>query len=122
MLPKVLAELESSPDIVAVINPGRAGVGMINIFLINIFVINHSINKLFFFSDRKVIKVLRECPQVKRVVYISCKADHPATIKNFVDLCKADISLSPVFFLTDIQPIDMFPHTSHSELILAFQR
>ncbi|XP_049852881.1 tRNA (uracil-5-)-methyltransferase homolog B-like [Schistocerca gregaria] len=92
-LRKVLEDLCLASSIVAVLNPGRRGVGP------------------------KVVDVLNNCPQIKRVVYVSCKADNPNTLSNFVQLQE-----SGKFQLHQIIPVDMFPHTFHTELILLFER
>lgn len=90
---KVLEHLSLASRIVAVVNPGRRGVGS------------------------RVVDVLNDCSQIKTVVYISCKADNPNTLSNFVQLQEGG-----KFHLQQIIPVDMFPHTFHTELILLFKR
>ncbi|KAG8227639.1 hypothetical protein J437_LFUL008716 [Ladona fulva] len=103
-LPKVIEELSLAPDIVAVINPGRSGV------------------------DKRVIHAVRECKQIEKVVYVSCNAIGPA-MKNFVQLCAPSEGVGKrwpkgglPFILRNAVPVDMFPHTTHCELVLQFHR
>ncbi|XP_071439985.1 tRNA (uracil-5-)-methyltransferase homolog B-like [Hetaerina americana] len=103
-LPRVISELELASDIVAVINPGRGGVGP------------------------QVIQALRECKQIERVVYVSCNAEGLA-MKNFVQLCTPCEGKGKnwpreglPFSLKRVVPIDLFPHTVHCEMVLLFER
>ncbi|KAK7788348.1 hypothetical protein R5R35_014586 [Gryllus longicercus] len=59
---RIIEELNLATDIVAVLNPGRAGL------------------------DPRVLRLLYKCPQISTVIYVSCKADMPSTLKNFVQL------------------------------------
>ncbi|XP_075233878.1 tRNA (uracil-5-)-methyltransferase homolog B-like isoform X2 [Lycorma delicatula] len=97
-LPKMLQSLDKTSDIVAVINPTRNGV------------------------EPGIIKAIRYCKQITRLVYVSCKADAPNTIKNFNDLCRGNLCTGKRFFVKNITPVDLFPHTDHCELILLFER
>lgn len=49
----------------------------------------------------------------KRIVYVSC---NPATQARDIQL------LDEKYFVTDIQPVDMFPHTHHVENVLCLER
>ncbi|KAL1138625.1 hypothetical protein AAG570_008688 [Ranatra chinensis] len=95
---KVFKEVEASPEIVIVLNPGRAGI------------------------DRAGIRAIRKIKQASRLIYISCKADSMSSMQNFHDLCNPKFDPSPAYHLTRMQPVDMFPHTNHCELIMLFQR
>lgn len=92
-IPRIIAELGMASHIVAVVNPGRSGL--------------HS----------QAVKALCSCRQIQHVVYVSCKADSPNTVSNFVQLCTEG-----QFSLGHIVPVDLFPHTLHTELILTFSR
>ncbi|XP_046391848.1 tRNA (uracil(54)-C(5))-methyltransferase homolog-B-like isoform X2 [Ischnura elegans] len=103
-LPRVISELEYASDIVAVVNPGRGGVGP------------------------QVIKALRECKQIERVVYVSCNAEGHA-MRNFAQLCapcegkgKKWPKEGLPFSLKKVVPVDLFPHTVHCEMVLLFER
>ncbi|XP_021921005.1 tRNA (uracil(54)-C(5))-methyltransferase homolog [Zootermopsis nevadensis] len=92
-IPKIITELGMASDIAAVVNPGRSGL------------------------HHQVVKALCSCQQIRHVVYVSCKADSPNTMSNFIQLCdKGQFSLSHVV------PVDLFPHTLHTELVMAFNR
>ncbi|VVC34631.1 (Uracil-5)-methyltransferase family,S-adenosyl-L-methionine-dependent methyltransferase [Cinara cedri] len=97
ILKHVLNELSMANDLCSVLNPGRAGV------------------------HTRVINAIRKNKLVNNLAYISCKADSPSTIKNFMDLIK-DNKHSDPFSLEVIKPVDMFPHTNHCELIFLFKR
>lgn len=49
----------------------------------------------------------------ERIVYVSC---NPATQARDLEL------LSPKYKITDVQPVDMFPHTHHVENIVRLQK
>ena len=55
--------------------------------------------------DESLIKLLDNC-KIKKIIYISC---NPATLARDIALLKDNYTLSPV------QPVDMFPNTSHVE-------
>lgn len=74
-----------------------------------------------FFADPRVIHAIRKNKLINSLVYVSCKADSPITMKNFVDLVRTNDKTSP-FTLESIKPVDMFPHTKHCELLLMFKR
>jgi tRNA/tmRNA/rRNA uracil-C5-methylase (TrmA/RlmC/RlmD family) len=70
-----------------------------------------------------VLKALRACSAVQRLVYVSC-----APTKSFVDDCislcapRTKKMVSHPFFPLRSQPVDMFPTTPHVELVTVFQR
>lgn len=95
---EVISSIPEGVPIVVVLDPPRSGV--------------HS----------DVIKTLRSCPRINRVVFVACNPN--ATIGNFVDLSrptsKAFAGLP--FTLKKAVPVDMFPQTEHCELVLQFDR
>nr|CAD7396326.1 unnamed protein product [Timema poppensis] len=93
VIPGVIRGLGMSSEIVAVVNPGRSGL------------------------HESVIHALCETKQIQQLVYISCKADNANTMQNFVQLCHEGN-----FTLRKISPVDLFPHTTHTELVLLFKR
>lgn len=70
-----------------------------------------------FLADSQAVKALCSSRQIKHVVYVSCKADSPNTVSNFIQLCTEG-----QFSLGHVVPVDLFPHTLHTELVLAFSR
>lgn len=69
-----------------------------------------------------VIKTLRSCERLRRLVYVSCNPE--AAVGNWVDLQRPTSKAfhhSP-FELSKAIPVDMFPHTEHCELVLRFDR
>ncbi|KAJ3036893.1 tRNA methyltransferase 2 [Rhizophlyctis rosea] len=85
-------------EVVAVLDPPRMGV------------------------DKKVVQTIRECPGIHRVIFVACDAEK--SLQNFVDLLRPTsnkFKLGP-FRLVRAQPVDMFPHTEHTELVLEFER
>jgi 23S rRNA (uracil1939-C5)-methyltransferase len=58
-----------------------------------------------------VIKAIREA-RPSRIVYVSC---NPATQARDLAL------LSDLYAVTDVQPVDMFPHTHHVENVVNMQ-
>lgn len=102
VLPRLMSELSSAGGgLTAVVNPARAGL------------------------HPRVIKALRNQPAIRRLVYASCKPDGEA-MRNFRELCCAPDPLKNLtgdaFSPTLAVPVDMFPHTSHCELVLLFER
>lgn len=71
------------------------------------------------------IRLLRQLECIDRLVYVSCKADGNASF-NFVQLCnpsvRNDLKGGLPFMPTNAIPVDLFPHTSHCELIVTFER
>ncbi|KAG8279097.1 tRNA (uracil(54)-C(5))-methyltransferase -B [Homalodisca vitripennis] len=94
----VLKNLDHSPSIIAVVNPGRGGAG------------------------ESAISLLRQHPNIHKVIYVSCKPDNPLTMKNFVQLCERVGTGSKPFHLTKAIPFDLFPYTDHRELVLCFEK
>lgn len=89
---------DSSMEIIAVADPPRAGL------------------------QDKVIQCMRKCSLIKTIIYVSC---NPSSIyKNFTDLCRRASKRMPglPFLPYCAQPVDLFPHTPHCELIIYFKR
>lgn len=89
---------QSHNNIVAVVDPPRAGL------------------------HNKVIRTLRWCREIKRLVYVSC--DPKGATTNFIDLCRLPSNQynSDPFVPVKAVPVDLFPHTSHCELVIVFER
>ncbi|KAK3912900.1 tRNA (uracil(54)-C(5))-methyltransferase-like protein [Frankliniella fusca] len=92
--------LQPSSDIVAILNPGRCGV------------------------EVSALKALRETPQIRTVIYVACQPDHEWVIRNVLALIKPESKrlLGTPFKFMSVMPIDMFPCTTHSEIIMKFSR
>eukprot|EP00066_Takifugu_rubripes_P002270 XP_003964092.1 PREDICTED: tRNA (uracil(54)-C(5))-methyltransferase homolog [Takifugu rubripes] len=101
VLPGLMSQFGSGGPVAAVVNPSRAGL------------------------HHKVVRALRNQPDIRRLVFVSCKPDGEA-MRNFRELCCAPDrqkkltgeAFSPSLAL----PVDMFPHTAHCELVLLFER
>lgn len=94
----VIASIPEGVPIVVVLDPPRSGV------------------------HPDVIKAIRACPRIDRVVFVACNP--AAAVGNFVDLSRptSKAFLGLPFELTKAVPVDMFPHTEHCELVLQFDR
>ncbi|XP_056464885.1 tRNA (uracil-5-)-methyltransferase homolog B isoform X2 [Gadus chalcogrammus] len=107
ILPRIVPQLSSSEEgsggggVAALVNPARAGL------------------------HYRVVRALRNQPDVRRLVYVSCKPDGEA-MRNFIELCcppDPQKKLTGEAFTPRVAvPIDMFPHTQHCELVLLFER
>lgn len=90
---RIIADLGMASQIVAVVNPGRSGL------------------------HAQAVTALCCSTRIQHVVYVSCKADSPNTVSNFIQLCDKG-----QFSLDHVVPVDLFPHTLHTELVLVFSR
>lgn len=101
VLPGLVSQLDSRDPVVAVVNPSRAGL------------------------HHKVVRALRNQPDIRRLVFVSCKPDGEV-MRNFRELCCAPDQQKKLtgeaFSPSLAQPVDMFPHTAHCELVLLFER
>ncbi|XP_078589558.1 tRNA (uracil-5-)-methyltransferase homolog B-like isoform X2 [Branchiostoma floridae x Branchiostoma japonicum] len=99
VLPCLVPELQNTPEVVAVVDPARKGL------------------------NPKVTGAIRNCPSLNRLVYVSCKP-RGETMRNFIELCGPPTGKvqGPPFVPVQAVPIDMFPHTSHVELVVLFER
>lgn len=88
----------ASENIVAIVDPPRAGL------------------------PTKSIQQLRNSTKIDKLVYVSCSPQQ--VIKNFVDLCKNSSKLmkGEPFVPKVARAVDMFPQTSHCELVVLFER
>jgi tRNA (uracil-5-)-methyltransferase len=92
------ANLGKDDDVIAVVDPPRSGLGI------------------------KGIMQLRNTQKIKRIVYVSCSPKQ--AMRNFVDLTKKSSKFlkGPPFVPKIAVSVDMFPNTSHWELIILFER
>ncbi|XP_064015130.1 tRNA (uracil-5-)-methyltransferase homolog B isoform X2 [Pogoniulus pusillus] len=101
VLPQLLSSWEDGRPLVAVVNPSRAGL------------------------HYRVVRAIRNCTSIRRLLYISCKPEGEA-MRNFVELCcppnpGKKLSGKPFTPMLAL-PFDLFPHTVHCELVLLFTR
>ncbi|XP_071800778.1 tRNA (uracil-5-)-methyltransferase homolog B-like isoform X2 [Asterias amurensis] len=99
VLPDILPTLEGAGDLLVVANPARAGL------------------------HPRVVRIIRNSPSIKRLVYICCKPEGTAA-RNFTDLCCPPTTrlYGNPFTTIKAVPVDLFPHTHHCELVLLFER
>lgn len=101
ILPQLLKLREDGKQVVAVVNPARAGL------------------------HYQVIRAIRNCDTIRTLIFVSCKA-HGETTRNIIELCcPPDATkklLGEPFILRKAVPVDLFPHTPHCELVLLFTR
>lgn len=98
VLPGVLYRLSSEDNIIAIVDPPRAGL------------------------HTKVIRTIRACKSLHRLVYVSC--DPTAATINFVDLCRPESNQyrETPFAIRKAVGVDLFPHANHCELIVLLER
>ena len=95
----LVASHGSSGNLVAIVDPPRGGL------------------------HGSVLKALRSCQLIRRVVYVSCNPKG-SFIDNAVTLCAPTskaIKGKP-FVPVRANPFDLFPHTPHTELLCIFER
>ncbi|KAI9222489.1 S-adenosyl-L-methionine-dependent methyltransferase [Blastocladiella britannica] len=85
-------------ELIAVLDPPRSGV------------------------PKSVVKAIRACPAISRVVYVSC--DLKQAQGNLVDLMRSPTGQLPgvAFTMHQAAVVDMFPHTRHYETVMEFRR
>jgi tRNA (uracil-5-)-methyltransferase len=93
---------ESEKDlkrVVAIVDPPRAGL------------------------HHQVLRALRACPPVERIVYVSCNPTN-SLVRDAVTLCGPSTKSlqGQAFEPVHAVPVDMFPHTPHCEMIIVFDR
>jgi tRNA (uracil-5-)-methyltransferase len=95
---KLVTSISDTDSVVAILDPPRSGV--------------HS----------SVIQSIRGCSKIDRLIYISCNAE--SAQKNFVDLTRPTSKRyegSPFIPVRGVG-VDLFPMTSHAELIMEWAR
>ncbi|EEY54878.1 tRNA (uracil-5-)-methyltransferase [Phytophthora infestans T30-4] len=70
-----------------------------------------------------VLRALRACPPVERIVYVSCNPTN-SLVRDAVTLCGPSTKSlqGQAFEPVHAVPVDMFPHTPHCEMIIVFDR
>ncbi|EDV97596.1 tRNA (uracil-5-)-methyltransferase homolog A [Drosophila grimshawi] len=85
-------------DLIAVVDPPRAGL------------------------HNRSIAAIRSASAIKRLVYVSCNP-HSAK-RNFIELARPESKQykGEPFYSKSAVAVDMFPHTTHTELVILFER
>ncbi|XP_077995366.1 tRNA (uracil-5-)-methyltransferase homolog A-like [Glandiceps talaboti] len=98
VLHKAIHDIYGCTDVVGILDPPRAGL------------------------HPKVIRAIRGCPFLNRLVYVSCSPRSAEA--NFIDLCRppSNRMKGEPFKPTNAVPVDLFPHTKLCELIILFER
>ena len=92
--------VQKEMEVVAIVDPPRAGL------------------------PKKVLSVLRANDQIESLVFVSCDSGNKMAQGNIVDLTR-DSSKSlrgRPFRIAHAQPVDLFPHTPHFELVFLLLR
>lgn len=89
---------DSNMEYIAILDPPRAGC--------------HS----------KVLKAIRQCPLIKKVVYVSC--NQKSLVNDASPLIRgvSNTVTTPPFRPVKARAVDLFPHTAHCELVMLFER
>ncbi|KAM4664734.1 tRNA (uracil-5-)-methyltransferase homolog B isoform 3-T3 [Discoglossus pictus] len=101
LLPRLLIDRQDSEPLVAVVNPPRAGI------------------------HPRVVRALRSCEGLRTLLFVTCKP-HGEAERNLTELC-CPISpeqriLGEAFVPQEAVAVDLFPHTTHCELVLHLTR
>ncbi|KAL0230058.1 hypothetical protein PCE1_003622 [Barthelona sp. PCE] len=94
---RVLQSIAGNSDIVAIIDPPRAGVGA------------------------KLVKAIRQLP-IDKLIYICCGPDSLKNVLPNFARAKSNSYQGAPFFPTQVYCVDMFPHTTHFETVLVLER
>lgn len=97
VMPDLMEDLRGQ-NLAAVVDPPRAGLNV------------------------KVIQAIRKCEALKSLVYVSCNPEQ--AMNNFVDLCRLESKRIRGLHFIPVKAIcvDLFPDTTHCELVILFQR
>ncbi|KAL8426481.1 hypothetical protein Efla_001783 [Eimeria flavescens] len=95
VLPSLLEEFSGEASISAVVDPPRMGL------------------------HPKVVKALKHCKQLGKLVYVSCNCK--TLVENVLELVSEDCCSDPFVPIVAL-PVDMFPHTLHCEAVLLLAR
>ncbi|KAH8261240.1 hypothetical protein KR044_005754 [Drosophila immigrans] len=85
-------------DLIAVVDPPRAGL------------------------HNRSIAAIRSASAIKRLVYVSCNPN--SAKRNFIELARPESKhwKGEPFYPKTAVAVDMFPHTTHTELVILFER
>ncbi|XP_044283427.1 tRNA (uracil(54)-C(5))-methyltransferase homolog isoform X2 [Varanus komodoensis] len=99
ILPHLLAAWPDGQPLAAVVNPSRAG------------------------FHYHVVRAIRNCKAIRTLVYVSCKPGGES-FRNFLECCcpsdpKKKLTGEPFAPILAV-PVDLFPHTTHCDVVLLF--
>lgn len=77
---------------------------------------------LFIHLDNRSIAAIRSASAIKRLVYVSCNPN--SAKRNFIELARPESKQykGEPFYPKSAVAVDMFPHTTHTELVILFER
>lgn len=77
---------------------------------------------LFIHVDNRSIAAIRSASAIKRLVYVSCNPN--SAKRNFIELARPESKQykGEPFYPKTAVAVDMFPHTTHTELVILFER
>lgn len=77
---------------------------------------------LSFVADTRSIAAIRSASDIKRLVYVSCNPN--SAKRNFIELARPESKQykGEPFYPKTAVAVDMFPHTTHTELVILFER
>lgn len=72
--------------------------------------------------DNRSIAAIRSASAIKRLVYVSCNPN--SAKRNFIELARPESKQykGEPFYPKTAVAVDMFPHTTHTELVILFER
>lgn len=70
----------------------------------------------------KVLRALRECEAISRIVYVSCNPHSLVNDASVLVRAPSKSTSGEPFVPIKARPVDLFPHTPHTELVMMFQR
>lgn len=77
---------------------------------------------IFIHLDNRSIAAIRSASAIKRLVYVSCNPN--SAKRNFIELARPESKQykGEPFYPKSAVAVDMFPHTTHTELVILFER
>ncbi|XP_053330002.1 tRNA (uracil-5-)-methyltransferase homolog B [Spea bombifrons] len=101
LLPELLANRNKADDVVAVVNPPRAGL------------------------HHRVVRALRNYEGLQKLIFVTCKPEGEPG-RNLTELCCSPCPEKKIFGKAFVPQkavaVDMFPHTTHCELAMLLTR
>eukprot|EP01065_Artemidia_motanka_P016075 TRINITY_DN1979_c3_g1_i1.p1 TRINITY_DN1979_c3_g1~~TRINITY_DN1979_c3_g1_i1.p1 ORF type:complete len:748 (+),score=249.54 TRINITY_DN1979_c3_g1_i1:59-2245(+) len=98
LIDSVLWEYKARSDFVAVVDPARGGL------------------------HQRVLRFLRECPGLKRFVYVSCEQSSLVRDCGLLLKPQSNSVKGLPFRMAQAAGVDLFPHTNRQEMVALFER
>lgn len=70
----------------------------------------------------KVLRAIRDCEAISRVIYVSCCPNSLVNDASILTRYPSKSTSGTAFVPIKARPVDLFPHTPHTELVMMFQR